>query len=501
MREIGRLSVLEADTLQRVLAAGVEEYLLLCEHPPTFTSGTAARPWHLLNTGSIPVVPVDRGGGVTYHGPGQLVGYPIWTVARIGGDPVALIRRLEAALISACSALGVAAYTVPGRAGVYTERGKIAAIGMKVAGGRTRHGFALNITSDLSEFSRIIPCGVLGAPASSLRLELGGSVAREFVIAAVLDALQVAFPELGGFVSSTSTELARPVGTPVLLGRRPSWLTVRHAGTAVTPVADAVRAHGLVTVCVESACPNRDECWMAGTATFMLGGRACTRACTFCQVQTARPASLDADEPSRVAAAVAELALEHVVLTMVARDDLADGAAAHVAATIYAVRLARPSATIEVLISDLGGDADALEMVLAAAPDVLNHNLETVSRLSRTVRPQGGYGRSLALLARARGKVVTKSGLMVGLGETPAELSGALTDLAAVGVEILSIGQYLPPSPAHAPLVRYVTPDEFAVMAALARSLGFAHVAAGPLVRSSYEAAAGLAAARQVGLL
>jgi lipoic acid synthetase len=250
-----------------------------------------------------------------------------------------------------------------------------------------------------------------------------------------------------------------------------------------------MRGLDLHTVCEEAGCPNIYECWADRTATFMILGDRCTRACGFCLVDTRKPLALDPEEPARVAEAVAALGLEHAVITSVARDDVPDGGAAGFAATIHAVRKRMPATTIEVLIPDCKGNAHALDAIFAARPDVLNHNLETVARLQRRARPSAHYFRSLALLARAKDAgMVTKSGIILGMGETAHELRGAIADLRNVGVDILTLGQYLRPSEDHLPVERWWTPDEFAELGAYAESLGFAHVEAGPLVRSSYHA-------------
>ena len=246
---------------------------------------------------------------------------------------------------------------------------------------------------------------------------------------------------------------------------------------------------GLVTVCEEAGCPNIFECWSQGTATFMVNGERCTRACAFCLIDTRKPEALDASEPERVAEAVATMGLSHAVVTCVARDDLADGGAGAIAETIRAIRRRRPATTVEVLISDLKGRREDLDLIIDAKPDVLNHNLETVARLQRAIRPSAGYARSLGVLARsASAGLVTKSGLMVGLGETDDEIETALGDLAAVGVQIVTIGQYLRPTEAHAPVARYADPEVFDRLAATGRALGLAHVQSSPLTRSSYHA-------------
>jgi len=253
-----------------------------------------------------------------------------------------------------------------------------------------------------------------------------------------------------------------------------------------------VARSGVATVCEEARCPNLMECWSRRHATFMILGDKCTRRCSFCAVATAKPDAVEHDEPARLADAVAELALRHVVITSVARDDLADEGAGHFAACIHAIRAALPSCVIEVLPADFHGRDDCLASVCDAGPDIYNHNIETVAALQRAVRPAARYDRSLELLARVkhfRPSLFTKSGIMLGLGESRAELSATLRDLRSHEVDILTVGQYLQPTPSHAPVARYVPPDEFDDIAAEARELGFHSVASGPFVRSSYNAA------------
>jgi lipoic acid synthetase len=252
-----------------------------------------------------------------------------------------------------------------------------------------------------------------------------------------------------------------------------------------------LREERLTTVCEEARCPNLGDCFSRGTATFMLLGDRCTRRCGYCSVTTARPAAPDRDEPERVAEAAARLGLRYVVLTAVARDDLADGGASHFAATVAAVRARLPRARVEVLTPDFRGDLAALRAVLAAEPEVFNHNVEMAPRLFARLRPQGDYARSLEMLRRARevrpGQV-TKSGLMVGLGETDAEIVEVLADLRAAGVDVLTVGQYLRPTRAHAPVERYLEPEAFDALAGRARAMGFGTVYAGVFVRSSFNA-------------
>jgi lipoic acid synthetase len=281
--------------------------------------------------------------------------------------------------------------------------------------------------------------------------------------------------------------------------RHPDWIRARlPSGDNYNDLKRILRGLSLNTVCEEAHCPNIGECWEQRTATIMILGDVCTRACGFCAVTTGRPTWNDEDEPRRVAEAIAEMRLEHVVVTSVARDDLPDGGAHIFAETIRALRRECPGMGVEVLIPDFNGQPEPLRTVMLAAPDILNHNLETVERLQKPVRKRARYGRSLEVLARAKeyarqlsgrtDTVHTKSSLMVGLGETREELSQAFRDLRAVDCDILTVGQYLRPSERHLPLERYYDPSEFEEMKAEALAMGFKHVESGPLVRSSYHA-------------
>jgi lipoyl synthase len=270
----------------------------------------------------------------------------------------------------------------------------------------------------------------------------------------------------------------------------PPWIRARlPSGQAFFELRQRVHALGLHTVCESASCPNLGECWNAKSLTIMILGGVCTRSCKFCDVPTGKPLPPDPEEPGRVAAILAELGLSHAVLTCVTRDDLPDGGAGHWAATIRAVKARCPTMGLEVLVSDFKGDTDAVDVVLEAGPDVFAHNLETVPRLARLVRVQASVERSLAVLGHAKKRgALTKSGLMLGLGETMDEIQAVLHDLRAVDVDILTLGQYLRPSPRHLPIERHVTPEEFAHLKTGALAMGFAHVESGPLVRSSYHA-------------
>jgi lipoyl synthase len=275
-------------------------------------------------------------------------------------------------------------------------------------------------------------------------------------------------------------------------GRKPAWLKVRAPGGATYMRLKALlRDANLHTVCEEAHCPNIGECWEDATATFMILGDVCTRNCGYCAVAHGKPTWEDREEPDRIGRATARMGLAHVVITSVNRDDLADGGAAHWASTIRAVRHHAPGCRIEVLVPDFLGLASAIDTVVGAAPDIFNHNIETVPRLYRLARHGGRYERTLGVfrhVGRRAPGLVTKSGIIVGLGEERDELLATMRDLREVGVSILTLGQYLRPSPAHLPVARYYHPDEFAALADAGRALGFAHVEAGPLVRSSYHA-------------
>jgi len=275
--------------------------------------------------------------------------------------------------------------------------------------------------------------------------------------------------------------------------QKPPWIKVRLPSNPVffstKALISDLRLH---TVCESAQCPNRWECWSQGTATMMIAGERCTRACGFCAVSTAKPFPLEEDEPQRVAEAVRRMGLKHVVVTAVARDDLKDGGANHFARTIAAIREMDPSVIVEVLVPDFHAQAWCIQTVLQAGPDIFNHNLETVERLTPLVRSRAKYRTSLDVLRQSKElapKIVTKSGVMLGLGETEPELFQAMDDLREAGCQVLTLGQYLRPTPQHLPVVEFVAPQRFEAYGEIARAKGFEHVASGPLVRSSYHAA------------
>ena len=299
--------------------------------------------------------------------------------------------------------------------------------------------------------------------------------------------------EMPGEVERPRSRGRSAANTVVPIDRaRPDWLKVRlPMGPEYENLRRLMRSKSLHTVCEEAHCPNMAECWGAGTATFMILGDTCTRSCGFCAVKTGRPGIVDLDEPARVGAAVAQMALGHAVVTSVNRDELPDGGASLFAATIREIRAHSPGTTVEVLIPDFVGDPAALDAVLAERPEILNHNVETVERLYPRVRPQARYPRSLAVLRRTKERapdLVCKSGIMVGLGETHDEVVATMRDIAAQGTNVLTVGQYLRPSSMHLPIERYWTPAEFAALHDEGMTMGFRHVESGPLVRSSYHA-------------
>jgi len=539
VRRLGRVPYDEAMALQRALATRApDDYLLALEHPHVYTLGVRADPAHVLvdpaSVGAT-LVHTDRGGDVTYHGPGQLVLYPILTVPDGPSAGPEHVARLEQVVLDALDDLGVpdavgGVGRLPGYPGIWigadTARPrKVAAVGvrtLRTGDGRRRtlHGLALNVDCELSMFGHIVPCGISELTVTSLAAE-GVALGADRVTVAVLDRAAACWGGDGvdrqavvtGSADVGSGPGERPLlrrlrqagvdpdDTVDLRARKPEWLRVpARMGEDYRRLGRTIHDLGLVTVCEEAGCPNIYECWADGTATFMVNGDRCTRACGFCLVDTRHPLPLDRTEPERVADAVARMRLAHAVVTCVARDDLADGGAGAIAATVGAIRRRRPSTTVEVLISDCKGDERALGSVFDARPDIVNHNIETVARLQRAVRPSAGYARSLAVLSRAADAGLTaKSGLMVGLGETEAEVVATLADLRAVGVAIATVGQYLRPSSAHLPVARWWGPEEFERIGRAGRALGLAHVESSPLTRSSYHARDAAVASGTVG--
>jgi lipoic acid synthetase len=504
-RWLGRVRYRDAHALQHALfeRAG-DDYLLLLEHPHVYTLGVRAPLDHVLvppATVGAELVKTDRGGDVTYHGPGQLVGYPIVRVPMAPDATPGHVHAVEQLVIDVLAELGVRdAGRVDGYPGVWVGDRKICAVGVRITRGRSMHGFALNVDPDLSMFDHIVPCGIADRGVTSMAAE-GARVSMADVVDAFVRHAAARWGPRHDFAANEAPERhqhrGRIEGLVAISARKPEWLRVRaDMGEGFRAVRRTMRSLDLVTVCEEAGCPNIFECWRDGTATFMINGDRCTRACGFCLVDTRRPSAPDPEEPEHVAAAVERMGLAHAVVTAVARDDLPDGGAQGFVEVIRSVRRRTPGTAIEVLIPDCKGDPHALDAIFAARPDVLNHNLETVARLQRAVRPSASYARSLAVLGRAAAAgLVSKSGLILGMGERTDEVHAALVDLRNVGVEIVTLGQYLRPTASHLPVARWLPPEEFDALRRFGEGLGFAHVQASPLTRSSYHARTAAAAA------
>ncbi len=542
-RWLGRVRYQDGLALQRGLwSYGHDDWLLLMEHRHVYTLGVRAKEEHvLMDPASVgaELVRTDRGGDVTYHGPGQLVGYPILSVPMGPNASPCHVHKVEQVVIDALSDLGLGGTgRLDGYPGVWVDPDgpaprKICAIGVRISRSRSMHGFALNVAPDMSYFGHIVPCGIVDKPVTSLAAE-GFEVPMKAVVDAVVGraasvwgyrsvdrqavAWKFADADLSPFTRGEGA--GRPVGAvrdaptspeeaPVrmltrrlsqagvdpaagldIAARKPEWLRVKaRLGEEYRSLRHTMRDLSLVTVCEEAGCPNIYECWADGTATFMINGDRCTRACGFCLVDTRKPLPPDPSEPNRVAEAVVRMGLAHAVVTTVARDDLPDGGAAAFAATVASIRRRSPTTAIELLISDCIGDPASLESIFESRPDVLNHNMETVARLQRAVRPSASYARSLAVLARAKGAgLTTKSGLIVGMGETLEEILSTLADMHGVGVDIVTVGQYLRPTSNHLPVLRWWKPEEFLHIKAAGEAMGIPHVEASPLTRSSYHA-------------
>ena len=541
-RWLGAVPYSEALALQESLfASGTEQHLLLLTHPHVFTYGPNADLSRNLKCDPREVgadlLAVNRGGDITYHGPGQLVAYPILNIggksnlANGPADSVAHVCKVEQVVIDTLAELGLPnAGRLDGFPGVWLDADtpnprKICAIGVRVSRGRSMHGLALNVNTDLAYMrDHIIPCGIGDRAVTSLHeegIEVDMQKVVDTLVAVASRTWSDGMLERQDVAWKHRTEDLAPFsrgmgpGTRALhrLGaagvsesvaiseRKPEWLRPKVVhGEEVMNLKRTIGDLGLVTVCEEAGCPNLSECWSQGTATLMVLGERCTRACGFCLVDTRKPALPEVDEPQRVAEAVMRMNLAHVVLTMVARDDLADDGMEHMARCVEAVRAVRPETRVETLISDCRGSS-SLDVLIAVRPDVLNHNIETVPRLQRAVRPSAGYARSLSVLARSKkAGLVTKSGIIVGMGETDEEVYGVLADLAGIGVDIVTIGQYLRPTSNHLPVHRWVEPSVFDAYAALGHELGIAHVESSPLTRSSYHAREAAEAAEPVAV-
>jgi len=538
VRWLGHLPYDEALTLQRGFHSYVSgsidnpDYLLLLEHESVITKGRTAKESNILESEEelrskgIEVYEVDRGGDVTFHEKGQLVGYPIVHLE----DPkrvIPYVRSLEKVIIETLKSYGIKSWHEDISTGVWTSKGKIASIGIKVSKWTTLHGFALNIQNSLDGFNLINPCGLTDKMTTSIHA-YDSTIPYQDVVSKVVENFQKEFDyqELDSQFSAYTPRQSKTISTfevdelikkgtfspkrtntvPLTIRglldgepKRPDWMKVKAVlGEEYRDIKNLMRSKELHTVCEEAGCPNIYECWESGTATFMIMGDTCTRACGFCNVNTGKPKDLDWGEPFRVAESVRSMKLKHAVVTSVNRDDLDDGGSLFFSTTIEEIRKVNSNCDIEVLIPDFKGSREAIKNIVLSKPDVLNHNLETVPRLQREIRTAASYGRSLALLQLAKdlgfiGKL--KTGLIVGMGETFNEVCSVLDDLAALNIDIITIGQYLRPSPKHRPVKRYVSLEEFETYKDYGLSKGIGHVESGPLVRSSYHAKESLASA------
>ena len=530
IRWLGNLPYTEALTLQKGFHNSVsdieneEDYLLLLEHNSVITLGRSGNKKNLITNKNkldelgIEYFETDRGGDITYHGKGQLIGYPIIRLS----DPkkvLPFVRSIENSIIDVLSKLNIDSYSKDGDTGVWTEKGKIASIGIKVSKWTTYHGFSLNISEELSGFSLINPCGNSNEEIAAVHQfnkevsfkEIVEEVSDEFINKFNYEIVNKQFSQFTPtqLKSDKNYEIDQMVergvfnknknSIPVTIKgllpgepKRPEWMKVKaNLGSEYIELKNLITEKKLNTVCEEASCPNIYECWSMGTATFMIMGDICTRACGFCDVNTGRPSNLDELEPRRVAESVKTMKLTHAVITSVNRDDLDDGGSSFFARTIEEIKLMNPGTSVEVLIPDFKGDRQAIDNIIEENPEVLNHNLETVPRLQREIRTAASYGRSLSLLQYAKevnfmGK--TKTGLIVGMGEEFEEVVSVLKDLSQINIDIVTIGQYLRPTPKHRPIHRYVTKEEFAEYKLIGEKFGIPHIESGPLVRSSYHA-------------
>jgi len=530
VRWLGKLPYSEAYDLQLGLHRSVsqepsiDDYLLLLEHNKVITSGRSSKENNLLvtinqlNELGIEYFETDRGGDITYHGDGQLIGYPIIRLS----DPkkvIPFVRDLENVIIDTLGKFNIDSFTKEDDTGVWTSKGKIASVGIKVSKWTTYHGFSLNIFDSLDGYDLINPCGNQLEKMTSIH-QFNSDISFEEVAITISDNFSKIFGYSDvdkQFSQFTPRQLKRtkefnidqmvkngvfkinqnkiPVTIKGVLPsepKRPEWMKVKaNLGTDYVALKNLLSDKKLNTVCEEASCPNIYECWSMGTATFMIMGDVCTRACGFCDVKTGKPGELDLGEPLRVAESVQAMNLTHAVITSVNRDDLADGGSMFFADTIRAVKEKNNRCDVEVLVPDFKGLRSAIQNIIDASPEVFNHNLETVPRLQREIRTAASYGRSLSLLEYVKkqgfmGK--TKTGLIVGMGESKEEVISVLKDLSKIEIDIVTIGQYLRPTAKHRPIDRYATLEEFEDYKIIGESFGIPHVESGPLVRSSYHA-------------
>jgi lipoic acid synthetase len=489
------------------------DVILSLEHASVYTLGRRGGIENLtisksfLEKNNISIVHVERGGNITYHGPGQLVVYPILDLNRAKLGISDLVSRMEDIMILTAGDFGVVAGRNQKNRGIWVGNNKLGSIGIAVRKGISFHGFALNVNPSLTHFEWINPCGLTDIGVTSLEKELGVKSSMKDVRKSLGKHLEKIFrlnmeritkkklaSLLSAKVSVEGSSLSESKSMPMLKNkqRKPPWLKRSlPTGRTYEKIRDVLKSGRLHTVCQEAKCPNLWECFSNKTATFLILGDRCTRNCGFCAVEHGPKGPPDPDEPARVAEAVRQMNLAYVVITSVTRDDLPDGGSAHFVQTIQHIRHKTPDTRIEVLIPDFQGDKAALDTVLNAHPDVINHNMETVKTLYSFVRPQADYDRSLYVIrymACSAPHTPIKSGLMLGLGETRNELIETFENLVEAGCRMLTMGQYLQPSKSHLDVIRYVPPSEFNELKDIALRTGFGQVASAPFVRSSYHA-------------
>ncbi len=481
---------LQRSLVDEVIADRTTDRLIFLEHQHVFTMGRGELKPELSSplVADVPWIETNRGGKATYHGPGQLIIYPIFNLENHGKDVHLFLRKLEQAIIIALNSFGYRTSQRADFTGVWIGERKIASIGIGVSKWVSYHGIAININPDLRYFRTIHPCGLEGSTMTSLE-EIGSLAGRGYPVRErVEDAVIAAFKEVFQFEVTTEV-LAERV-------KKPTWLKVRAPGSPefleTKKIVKDLRLH---TVCEEARCPNIGECWSHHTATFMIMGELCTRRCSFCAVKDGTLSDLqplDPLEPFRTGKAVSELGLKHVVITSVDRDDLPDMGAEHFHKTVQQIKKQSPDCQVELLIPDMRGKRELVSIILKSGDiAVLNHNVETVPRLYHSVRPGADFARSLDILRAAREcskAVKTKSGVMLGLGETAEEVLEVMDALREVDCNIMTLGQYLQPTPKQLPVKRFVTPEEFQFYKEEGLKRGFSFVESGPLVRSSYHA-------------
>jgi lipoic acid synthetase len=469
----------------------LSDILILVEHPPVYTTGRGGQSQQLAGRfAEIPWVEVGRGGQATFHGPGQLVAYPVLDLEHYGKDVHKYLRALEEVIIGTLEEIGIESFRKDGYTGVWVRsesRGelKIASIGVGVSKWVSYHGLALNVDTDLEYFRAMTPCGLQGEVMTSVNEVYAEKRVPPLTVQQVRELFIPNF-----------FRVFHDLSRPNLRQAKPKWLRVKAPGSPeFQETKKIVKSLKLTTVCEEAHCPNIGECWSHRTATFMIMGELCTRRCSFCAVKDGVLTSLeplDPLEPYRVGRAVKELGLEHVVITSVDRDDLEDMGADHFDQTVRSILAHSPGCRVELLIPDMRGRKHLVERILESRlVSVLNHNVETVPRLYKSVRPGSNFQRSLNVLKWAKDfqpGLKTKSGIMVGLGETKEEIFEVMDRLLEHGVEILTIGQYLRPTEKQLPVQRYVTPEEFEEYRVEGMKKGFSFVESSPLTRSSYHA-------------